>query len=138
MTVSALAPATVTPAPTVDGDLVAALRRLREAVAAHGYDTIHRLHCYELAPRTLEASLRQTLGCVPPETRDLLELFYFGGAIPAARVERIFGETGLTQLQRGGLLAAAPDRRTLTARHRLEVVRDHLLLFDWPADRAAG
>ncbi len=116
--------------------IAAALAGLHDVVRAHRYDTVHRLHCFELAPRWLDASLRQTLACAPEPTRDLLRLFTLAERLAASRVERLFGAALTAHLTELGVLER--DAGGIAARYRLEVAGDHLLLVEWPAARAAG
>jgi len=127
---------TAAPASSPAADPSAALAALREAVAAHGYDTILRLHAWEQAPRGLDASLRATLRHAAPASRDLVRLLYLGEVLPAARVEALLGGPSCAALHDAGLLVSRADG--VAARYRLEVAGDHLLLVEWPEARAAG
>lgn len=120
----------------VPGDARAAVDGLRALVRREHYDTVYRLHRWELAPRTLDASLQRTAAHAPPATRDLLRLFSFGEALAAPEVERLFGSRLAGTLLDAGLLVAKAGG--VVARHRLEVVDEQLLLTDWPAARATG
>src|SRR5262245_55376447 len=109
---------------------------LRQAVRAQHYDTVLRVHCWELAPRWLDASIRQTVARAPEPTRDALRLFFLGERVTRARVDRAFGRDLTEELAAHGILDDAGGE--LGARYRLEVVGDHLLLAEWPADRVEG
>jgi methylase of polypeptide subunit release factors len=117
-------------------DAAAALVALGGLARAHHYDTVQRVHCFEHAPRWLDASVRQTLASCPQPTRDLVRLFFLGERLPAVRVARLCGEGLAAALLEAGLLDDGPAGTA--ARYRLEVVGDHLLLVEWPGGRASG
>src|SRR5262245_18018297 len=127
----AATPRTRLEGPCGDGDAAtaAAVAALGELVRAHHYDTVQRIHCFELAPRWLDASVRQTLASCPQPTRDLVRLFFLGESLAASRVEQVCGAGLAASLAAAGVLDAGPD--VTVARYRLEVVGDHLLLAEW-------
>lgn len=114
----------------------ATVAALRDELQAQGYDAVIRLHAFELAPRWLERSIRQTLRHAPAATRDLLQLFFLGDGLPARCVDGLLGAGLAAALRAGGLLDDSGDETR--ARHRIEVVGDHLVLAEWPSARAGG
>jgi methylase of polypeptide subunit release factors len=119
----------------VDRETVETLRALRDAVRVHQYDTVCQVHCYELAPRWLDASLRETLARAPEPTQALLRLLWFEEAVERRRVERLLGGPLVDGLRRIGVLADGTVPDTVVSRYRLEVLSDTLLLV---MNRALG
>lgn len=115
-----------------DRDMAAVLSALRAVVTRHHYHTVHRVHCYELAPRWLDASLARTLGGAPPDTRDLLRLLYFRESLGAQRVDALLGPVLVAGLRRLGVLEQASNAATLASRYRLDVVGETFLLVHSP------
>lgn len=119
-----------------EADAPGALADLGAVLRAQHYDTVLRVHCWELAPRWLEASVRQTISHAPGPTRDLLRLFFLGERLPARRIGRVLGGDLAAALTALGILG--DEAGQVVARYRVEVVEEHLLLTDWPAARADG
>jgi len=122
----------------VDRATVGTLLALRDVVRHHQYDTVCQVHCYELAPRWLDASLRETLPRAPEPTQALLKLLYFEEPIERRRAERVLGAELLAGLQRVGVLAEGSTPDTVASRYRLDVLSDTLLLVQNRQLSAAG
>jgi len=116
-----------TATPSVDlADVFAALRqRLQES----GYLTVHRLHCPDLAPRSLAQPIRQTLTLAPPRLQDLLRLLYLEESIPRARAESALGPELAAALCQAGILIEN-GAGEVGCRYQLEVAEETLLLTE--------
>src|SRR5262249_26332770 len=115
-----------------------ALAAFRRLVTFHEYDTVYRLHCYELAPRWLEASLRKTLRHTPEATRQLLQLLYFQEPLAIRAAEELLGADLLAALERLGILTTTSDGRAVRSCCQLEVSGDAVLLVERPATLTAA
>jgi len=115
-------------APATPG-LVASLARFRERIRSLDYLDIYRLHCYELAPRVLAESLRQTLKFAPPAAQALFRLLYFREPVAVAETEELFGRALTRELQEAGILAPS-GADCLASPFRLELIGESLLFTE--------
>jgi len=113
----------------VDATVRATLHQLRDLIRRHQYDTVLQVHCHELAPRRLEASLRETLARAPEATQTLLRLLYLGDTVERRSVASVLGADLLTALEALDVLGAMPAPGGVASRYRLDVMADTLLLI---------
>jgi len=102
---------------------------LRELLEESDFLTIHRLHCYELAPRHLEASLRQTLEHAPDRTRLLFELLYFEEPLRREEAEEVLG-VSLTRALEELEILFEPEAGALACRNPLRLIGETLLFTE--------
>ena len=115
--------------PAAEADLTALFAALRLRLEESEYLTVHRLHCHEVAPRSIAPALRQTLPQAPPRLQDLLRLLYLEESIPRARAEAALGPDLAAGLCRAGVLSDGGAGR-VSCRYVLEVAEETLLLTE--------
>ena len=106
------------------------LAAFRERLEWHQYEAVYRIHCYELAPRWLSASLRQTMPHAPRATQELYQLLYFREPLGRTKVEALLGGDLLAGLLEVGVLQSVGGGDTIVSSYKLEVIGDTLLLVD--------